>query len=59
VYETLTGVPLARDATIVKTGSGLRFLCSELFDVLADHIDLLQGIASALMKAPVPAAPAA
>ena len=59
VYETLTGVPLAGDATIVETGSGLRFLRSELFDVLADHIDLLQGIASALMKGPVPAAPAA
>jgi ATP/ADP translocase/HEAT repeat protein/CRP-like cAMP-binding protein len=50
IYETLSGVPSAARAEVVTAGHALRFLRSELFDLLADHIDLLQGIFSGLLR---------
>jgi AAA family ATP:ADP antiporter len=50
VYETLAGV--AAGATVKVTGRGraLRIDRRELFDLLADNIDLLQGLFSALLR---------
>jgi len=49
--ETLAGVSVGRRATVAREGRALRFEHDELFDVLADHIDLLQGLFSVLMGA--------
>jgi AAA family ATP:ADP antiporter len=49
--ETLGGLPSAIRAEVVTEGRGLRFTRSDLFDVLADNIDLLQGIFSGLLRA--------
>jgi ATP:ADP antiporter, AAA family len=51
IYETLGGVPFPVRAEVTQSGQGLRILRSELFDLLADHIDLLQGIFSGLLQA--------
>ena len=51
VAETLAGVSLGRRATVTKAGQALRLDHDELFDVLADHIDLLQGLFSGLLQA--------
>jgi AAA family ATP:ADP antiporter len=50
VAETLAGVPLGRRATVTRPGRALRLEHGELFDVLADHIGLLQGIFSGLLR---------
>jgi CRP-like cAMP-binding protein len=55
IYETLGGVPLPVRAEVVRDGQGLRFIRSDLFDLLADNIDLLQGIFSGLLRVPVAA----
>ncbi len=52
IYETLGGVPFPVRAEVIQEGQGLRFVRSDLFDLLADHIDLLQGIFSGLLRAP-------
>jgi hypothetical protein len=51
VSETLAGVPLGYRATVTAEGQALRLEHNELFDVLADHIDLLQGLFSGLLQA--------
>jgi CRP-like cAMP-binding protein len=51
VSETLAGVSLGRRATVTVAGQALRLDHEELFDVLADHIDLLQGLFSGLLQA--------
>jgi hypothetical protein len=50
-FETLAG--LRADATIrvVRAGTALRIDGRELFDLLSDHVDLLQGLFSALLHA--------
>jgi CRP-like cAMP-binding protein len=52
VYETLGGVPAPVRAEVTQDGQALRFVRSDLFDLLADNIDLLQGIFSGLLRAP-------
>ncbi len=49
--ETLAGVPLGRRAIVTREGHALRLGHEELFEVLADHIDLLQGLFSGLLQA--------
>ncbi|MCA1583210.1 MAG: MFS transporter [Acidobacteria bacterium] len=57
IYETLGGSPLVAKAEVTVQGSALRFARADLFDLLADNIDLLQGIFSGLLRArPAPAA---
>ncbi len=51
VPETLAGVSLGRRATVTREGQAVRIDHDELFDVLADHIDLLQGLFSGLLRA--------
>jgi AAA family ATP:ADP antiporter len=51
IYETLGGVPLTSQVEVVERGAGLRFVRSDLFDVLADNVDLMQGIFSGLLRA--------
>ncbi len=59
IYETLGGVPIDVALEVTAEGSVLRFHRAQLFDLLADHIDLLQGLFSGLMRARMaPAAPA-
>jgi AAA family ATP:ADP antiporter len=51
VAETLGGLPSSIRAEVVAEGRGVRFMRSDLFDLLADNIDLLQGIFSGLLRA--------
>jgi CRP-like cAMP-binding protein len=53
IAETLAGVSLGRRATVSRTGHALRIDRSELFEVFEDHVDLLQGIFSALLRSGV------
>ena len=59
IYEALAGVPAGARVTVTKSGTALRIDRRELFDLLADNIDLLQGLFSGLLRAqptaPVPA----
>jgi CRP-like cAMP-binding protein len=48
--ETLAGVSLERRAIVMREGEAMRLDRDELFDVLADHIDLLQGLFSGLLQ---------
>jgi CRP-like cAMP-binding protein len=50
LYETLAGVPAGVKVTVTRNGSALRVDRQALFDLLADNIDLLQGLFSALLK---------
>jgi hypothetical protein len=49
--ETLAGVPLGRRSTVTLAGQALRIDRDELFDVLTDHVDLLQGLFSGVLTA--------
>jgi AAA family ATP:ADP antiporter len=51
LYETLAAVPAGVNVTVTKSGTALRIDRQELFDLLADNIDLLQGLFSALARA--------
>ncbi len=51
--ETLGGYARSVRAEVVAEGHGVLFLRSDLFDVLADNIELLQGIFSGLLRARV------
>jgi CRP-like cAMP-binding protein len=51
LYETLAAVPASAKVTVAKSGTALRIDRQELFDLLADNIDLLQGLFSALLRA--------
>jgi ATP/ADP translocase/CRP-like cAMP-binding protein/HEAT repeat protein len=50
MYETLGGSKFDATVTVTAAGTALRLDRDELFDVLADHTDLLQGIFSALLR---------
>ena len=50
MYETLGGSPITATVTVTVPGMALRLDRDELFELLADHTDLLQGIFSALMR---------
>jgi CRP-like cAMP-binding protein len=52
IYETLGGVSFPVRAEVLTAGQGLRFIRSEVLDVLADDIDLLRGIFSGLLRVP-------
>jgi CRP-like cAMP-binding protein/HEAT repeat protein len=52
IYETLGGMPLPVRAEVTEPGRGLRFIRSEVLDVLADDVGLLRGIFSGLLHAP-------
>jgi CRP-like cAMP-binding protein len=54
VAEILAGVPVGRRATVLRSGQALRLDHEELYDVLADHIDLLQSLFSGLITARQP-----
>jgi len=43
IYETLGGAHFPVRAEVIRAGQGLRFVRSDLFDLLANNIDLLQG----------------
>jgi CRP-like cAMP-binding protein len=49
IYETLGGEPINAKAQVTEEGSALRWRRSDLFDLLADHVELLQGIYSGLL----------
>jgi CRP-like cAMP-binding protein len=51
LYETLAGVPAGVRVTVTQTGTALRLDRRELFDLLADNIDLVQGLFSGLLRA--------
>jgi CRP-like cAMP-binding protein len=50
MYETLAGLPLDATVTAKTDATLLRINRGGLFDVLADHTDLLQGIFSLLLR---------
>ena len=50
VYETLGGEQMGWRTRTVEPGSVLRIDRDELFDLLADNVDLLQGIFSVLVR---------
>jgi AAA family ATP:ADP antiporter len=50
VHETLAGSKLDATVTVVEPATVLRVERSELFDLLADHTDLLQGLFSKLVR---------
>jgi len=54
VAEILAGVPVGRRATVTRAGHALRLDHEDLFEVLADHIDLLQSLFSGLLTASQP-----
>jgi CRP-like cAMP-binding protein len=58
LYEALGGMSGTLRASVTTPGQGLRFSRSELLDLLADDIDLLQGIFSGLLREPEAAATA-
>ncbi len=59
IYETLGGVPFPVRAEVIREGKALRIRRSDIFDLLADDINLLQGIFSGLLRAPKASAGAA
>jgi ATP/ADP translocase/CRP-like cAMP-binding protein/HEAT repeat protein len=50
IYETLGGAPISAKAQVTEEGSALRWHRSDLFDLLADHVELLQAIYSGLLR---------
>jgi ATP:ADP antiporter, AAA family len=51
IYETLGGVPFAATVTVTSEGNALKLDRSEVFDLLANHTDLLQGVFSGMLRA--------
>jgi ATP/ADP translocase/HEAT repeat protein/CRP-like cAMP-binding protein len=51
IYETLAAIPAGATVRVSKAGTALRIDGRELFDLLADDIDLVQGLFSALLHA--------
>jgi hypothetical protein len=51
IAETLGGFPFASRAEVVTPGNRLRFARTDVFALLADNIDLLQGIFSGRLRA--------
>jgi CRP-like cAMP-binding protein len=54
VYETLGGERTGSRAQVIQPGAVLRIDREELFDLLADHTALLQGLFSAMLRARAP-----
>ncbi|MEW6321202.1 MAG: Npt1/Npt2 family nucleotide transporter [Acidobacteriota bacterium] len=54
IYETLGGAPLAGHAEVIEPGTALKFDRAELFDLLADRVELLQALFSGILHAPAP-----
>jgi AAA family ATP:ADP antiporter len=54
IYETLGGVPFAATVTVTSDGSALKLERAEVFDLLANHTDLLQGVFSGMLRAETP-----
>ncbi len=52
IYETLAGVPLPVRAEVASPGKGLKFVRSDVLDLLADDIGLLRNIFSGLLRVP-------
>ena len=52
LYQTLAGVPFPVRAEVVAAGQCIRFLRSDVLDLLADDIGLLRGIFSGLLRLP-------
>ena len=50
MHETLAGSRLDAAVTVVEPATVLRVERGELFDLLADHTDLLQGLFSKLVR---------
>jgi HEAT repeat protein/CRP-like cAMP-binding protein len=50
VYETLSGAEMGWRTRTVEAGTALRLDHDELLDLLADNVDLLQGVFSALLR---------
>ncbi len=48
--ETLAGTPFGWRGNVIREGLALRIERERLFDVLADHVDLLQGLFSSLFQ---------
>ena len=55
VYETLADVRTEATVMVSEAGTALRIDGRDLFDLLADHVDLLQGLFSALLGSGSPA----
>jgi CRP-like cAMP-binding protein len=51
MYDTLAGTPLAASVTALGDGMALKCIRADIFDLLADNTDLLQGIFSGLLHA--------
>jgi CRP-like cAMP-binding protein len=51
IYETLGGVPFSANVTVTSQGHALKLDRGELFDLLANHTDLLQGVFSGMLGA--------
>ncbi len=51
IYETLGGVPFSATVTVTAEGTALKLDRSEVFDLLANHTDLLQGVFSGMLRA--------
>ena len=49
VAETLAGAPTRWRGTVTESGSALRLGREELFAVLTDHVDLMQGLLSGVL----------
>ncbi len=50
IDETLAGTPFGWRGNVVREGLALRIERERLFEVLADHVDLLQGLFSSLFQ---------
>jgi ATP/ADP translocase/HEAT repeat protein/CRP-like cAMP-binding protein len=50
LYETLADVHAGATVVVSEAGTALRIDGRDLFDLLADHVDLLQGLFSALLR---------
>lgn len=50
IYETLGGASFSAKAQVTEEGSALRWQRSDLFDLLADHVELLQAIYGGLLR---------
>lgn len=50
LYETLGGSPIDATVTVTAGGTALRLERDDLFGMLADHTELLQGIYSGLLR---------
>jgi CRP-like cAMP-binding protein len=50
LHETLAGIPFGWRGKVVKGGLALRIERERLYEVLADHVDLLQGLFSVIFQ---------